>query len=486
MRSGAEGVFVLDSVEKGAFYVTGSRLVFFLTGYVVYFVLGRFLLSPEQFGVYGIIIAIFTTVNTLIVNAVQQTVSKFVSERRGLVEPIKRTTLRMQLAISALFFLAFLLLAPAIAFLLNDMTLVPLIRLSGLIFFSHPVFAIFGGCLSGLRKFRRFALLEISYSVLKMVFIIGLVYAGFSVMGAVAGFIIASFIAVAIGIGLVGFGKPSGKFDSREIIAFAIPLFGFAIVQSLLLNIDLFAVKALTVGDADLMSGYYVAAQTIARLSQFFVFAITILIFPLVSSTTFRKQAEKTRFYIANSLRYSLLLLVPITVILAANAGPVISLVYSGKYLPGAQAMAILSFSSLFYAVFLILTASISSSGRPKVSTIAGFLSMACLFALSITLVPLYSIEGAAYASAISFFIAMALAATYTFLKFRGLMPAGSFAKIAIAGALMWLLSGAMGEWNGLFMVAKAALLAGAFLAVLVAVKEFGRKDIKVFLNMVR
>ena len=138
------------------------------------------------------------------------------------------------------------------------------------------------------------------------------------------------------------------------------------------------------------------------------------------------------------------------------------------------------------YAIFLVLTASISSSGRPKVSTIAGFLSMACLLILSIALVPLYSIEGAAIASAISFFIAMALSAAYVLFKFKSLMPAKSLVKIVFAGIVIFVLSEAMGSWTGLLVMAKAVLLGLAYLAILAVSKEFGKKELGVFLSMIR
>ena len=102
----------MDSVEKGTFFVAISRFVFFFTGYIIYFVLGRFLLSPEEFGIYGIIISLFSVVTTILVTAIQQAVAKFVSEKEGMAEAVKRTALKLQFAISISFLLLFLPLLP--------------------------------------------------------------------------------------------------------------------------------------------------------------------------------------------------------------------------------------------------------------------------------------------------------------------------------------------------------------------------------------
>ena len=262
------------------------------------------------------------------------------------------------------------------------------------------------------------------------------------------------------------------------------PLLAFAIIQSILLNLDLFAVKSWSYANADLLSGYYVAAQTIAKLPQFLIFAIVFVMFPLISSTTFKKQDKKAKFYLSNAIRYTVLFIIPVTIVISANSGSIISLFYSATYLPGAAVLSILAVSSAFYALFLILTTAISSSGEPRISLYCGGIALLSVFAFLVILVPTYSIEGAALASAIAFFIGMILAASYVLYKFGALIPAKSFAKITVAGIIMWLVSLAMGEWTGLIMVAKAFILCLAYFAVLLLLRELDRRDFHVLLKM--
>ncbi len=475
----------MNSVEKGTTYIIASRFVFFLTGYIIYFILARFLLTPEQFGVYGLIIALFTTVNMVLVTTLNQAVSKFVSEKEHLAEVIKRKALKLQIGFSLIIFAAYFALAPFIAFALNDMTLVPLIQFSGLLFISHPLFSIFGGCLTGLRQFKGFAWLEISYSVMKMLLVIGFVLLGFEIFGAIGGFVAASFLAVAIGFLLTKSKKSAGSFDSKKLISFAWPLLFLAIIQSLLLYIDLFAVKSWSYVNADLLSGYYVAAQTIARLPQFLIFAIVFVMFPLISSTTFKKQDKKAKFYLSNAIRYTVLFIAPVTVIIAANSGPIISLLYSAIYLPGASALSILAFSSAFYALFLILTTAISSRGESRVSMYCGGIALLSLFVSLAILVPSYSIEGAAIASLIASFIGMILAAGYVLYKFGVLIPAKSFAKILAASTITFFISFVMPA-TGFLLIAKLLFLLLIYCLALVALRELDKRDFAVFLKMLR
>jgi stage V sporulation protein B len=478
-----KGVFAMGNLEKGTFWLVISNTVFFITGYAIYFVLGRFLLTPEQFGTYGLVIALFSTVNMIMVNAIQQAVTKFVSERTELAEAIKRKTIKLQFGVSTLLFIAYFLAAPFFASVFNDLSLTGLIQFSGIIFFSHPIYSIFSGCLNGLQKFRRLAGLQISYSLAKMLLIIGLVFFGFSVFGAVVGFIAASFFTVVLGTFLVGFRKPKGIFDSKNLAAFAMPLLAFAVIQNLLFNVDLFAVKALASGAG--LAGYYVAAQSIARLPLIVVIAITFVLFPLVSGTTFRKQSDKTRFYISNAMRYSLLFLVPVTGLIAANSQEIVSLVYSSKYLPADQALFILSFGTMFYALFLILTTAISSSGNPKMSTAFGLAALISLFGLSFWLVPTHSIQGAALASSGAAFLAFLLSAAYVLLKFRVFLPPKSLARILIAGLLAFAFSTKLGL-TGLFLLGELFLMVLLYAATLVVLGELNKRDWSLFYNMVR
>jgi len=473
----------MGSLEKGTFWLVVSNLVFFVTGYAIYFVLGRFLLTPEQFGTYGLVIALFSTINMIMVTAIQQAVAKFVSEREKLAEVIKRKTIKLQLGISLALFVAYFLAAPFLAGIFNDLSLTGLIQFSGLIFFSHPIYSVFSGCLNGLQQFKKLAGLQISYGIAKMLLIIGLVFFGFSVFGAVLGFIVASFFAVVLGTFLVGFRKPVGKFDSKQLAAFAAPLFAFAIIQNLLFNVDLFAVKALASG-AELV-GYYVAAQSIARLPHIVVVAITFVLFPLVSSTTFKKQSDKTRFYIRNAMRYSLLFLVPVTALIAANSSELVSLIYSSKYLPAGQALFILSFGTMFYALFLVLTTAISSSGKPKVSTALGLVALIALFGLSIVLVPIYSIAGAALASLGATFLGFILSAAYVLIKFKAFIGPKSLARIAIAGLLAYAFSINIGV-SGLLLLGELCLMLLLYAATLTVLRELTKRDLDLFLKMVR
>lgn len=474
----------MDSAEKGTFYIVVSRIAFFSAGYLIYFALGRFL-PPEQFGIYGIVLGLFSTVNLILVTAIQQAVAKFVSSQSELAGEIKRKSLKLQTAFDLCLFVAYFLAAPFIAMLLNDASLTPLIQFSGIIFLSHPIYSVFGGYLSGLGKFKRFALLEIAYSCAKALLVIGLAVAGFAVWGAVAGFLIASLFAMVLGGFVSASKKQVGRFDSGKIVAFALPLLGFAAIQGFLTNIDLFAVKALSPANPDLLSGYYFAAQTISRIPQLFVFAVNVVLFPLVAASISKKDNEKTSLYINSSIRYLLLLLVPLTALIAANAKEIISLVYPEKYAPAAASLAILSLGALFYSLFLITTSVISGSGKPKASLAIGFASLAALFALLFLLIPTYSIEGAAIAATVSYAFGFLLSGSYVLLKFKALVQANAAAKIAIAGAITFVAS-LFVQATGLLVIAELLLMLLLFAGLLFAMKGIGKRDFAVFLRIVR
>ena len=64
----------MSSIEKGTLYVVISRLYFFLIGYIIYIALARFLLTPEQFGNYAIVIALVSIIVAVLASGIEQSI----------------------------------------------------------------------------------------------------------------------------------------------------------------------------------------------------------------------------------------------------------------------------------------------------------------------------------------------------------------------------------------------------------------------------
>ena len=103
-------------------YLITSQFLFVITGYLIYVGLAR-MLSEESFGVYGVVIGVFTVINMVINLGIQQTVSKFVSEDTEHSYLIMKRLFKMIFIFSLVIMVLLFLTAPIIAYLFYKFTL---------------------------------------------------------------------------------------------------------------------------------------------------------------------------------------------------------------------------------------------------------------------------------------------------------------------------------------------------------------------------
>jgi O-antigen/teichoic acid export membrane protein len=469
-------------IGKGAIYLLIANFVFYLSGYIIHFGLGR-ILEPELYGVYGIVVVLITVIGTALALGIQQAVTKFVSEDERLAERIKRSALKVQAVFSLLIFAVCFLFAEQIANFFHDSSLTPYIRIIAFVpLFTIPS-SVFIGYLNGLREFGKQAKIISLRGITKVIIIFTLVFLGFSLTGAIAGFTFSSLIILIICIYYAGFKKPEGSFQSNRIIKFAIPLTVFSLITNLLVFIDLFAVKILSpVAIASIQTGYYTAASNIARIPYYLLNALYFVLFPLISKSTFNQDTEQTERYINKSLRYILMFLVPVVFLVSSTSKELISLLYSSKYLAGGPALSILVFGLGFFTLFMILTAIISGSGKPKVAMLVSIFIVMIDIALNIALIPRYQLVGAAFATVSAMLIGLVIAAGYVLVTFKTQVYIKSSSKIIFSGLIVYFISVAY-PIAGFLLVFKYLALILIYFSLLVCLKEFNKQDFQFLWN---
>ncbi|MBN2067040.1 MAG: oligosaccharide flippase family protein [Candidatus Diapherotrites archaeon] len=475
-----------EKIERGTFFLVSANGFSMVANYLIYIILGKFLLGAEQLGVYAVVISLVSVIEMVLVKAVQQSVSKFVSERPGSVQDVKLVALKLLVPLNIAMFAVYFAGSNLIASAFADLSLAPYIQVASFLFLLHPVFSVFMGCLNGLRRFVTQAKLRAFYALLKLALVSGLAYSLSGLYGAIGGFVLASFFGMAVGFFLTrGKGAEPSQLSYKRFFAFLVPIIAMSILTDLLVSIDLFAVKALTGQGSSTLAGYYIAASTIARVFPLVISAIAFIVFPLVSATTFRKDIEKTRFYIRNTLRYTLLAVLPFALLFASTPKELVTIVYSLDYLPAASPLASLSIAFAAYTFFIILTTIIAASDRPKTASLIAFVALAVSAVLNFVLVPVLLIEGAALSTLVASFAGLILSAGFVLLRFKALVPLKSFSKILAASLLVYAIS--LG-WplEGLLLIGKYLILLAVYAAALLLMKELSKKDLNIALNVVR
>ncbi len=478
---------------KSVKYLGIANLMFYFFGYLTYLILGR-VLGPAKLGIYGVIISLVTVVNVVVARGYCRAVTKFISEKAEKAEIIKRNILFFQSIMSIVVFLIFFFCAKWISLLFNDITLTPYLKVASFAFISFPLYSIFVAYISGLKKFKQQAILHGIYSILKFVLIIGLVLIGYSILGGIIGFVLSSTIMFFLCLFIYVIRKKE-KFISyfkelklsylwgyfKKTWRFAFPITILGLFTLLLPETSLYLIKSLSESSiSNTLAGYYTAISTIAKTPLYFIFPLSIVLFPLISESTAFKNIEKVRTYIKSGLRYSLMILVPLTLLISATSKEIIRLLYSETFIRNinvAPTLSILIIGLGFFALFNLFIAIISGSGKPKISMFIGGIILILNIILNFIFIPQKGLIGAALATSISIFIGFIIISIYIIKKFNVFTYKKSIIKIMLSGFIIYFIAKNYFLVGGFLLIIKYLICVVVYIFILVILRELKKKD---------
>lgn len=425
---------------RGTLYLMVAAGVFLVSGYVTHFWLGRYL-GPEKYGLFGIVLALMTIADLLLISGWPQGASKYIAEDNARLGSIVRAGNRLQVVISLIVFALVFGLAGFIADWLGDPALTPYIRISAFVIPFYALRAIYSdGYLNGLKQFGKQAKVRICSSIVRVAAVFALVLLGLGVKGAILGYLVAALLGFVLALRYLGWVQRSPtSFQYSKLLKFGLPATMFAAILLLIMNVDLFVVKAIAPGAAS--AGYYTSAATIARLPYFLFAALGLTLLPSISRATSTANIELAASYIRESMRYMLMLLIPVVLLISATSADLLTLVYSSRYVEAAEPLSILAFGIGFLSIFFVLANVIMGSGRPGVVLGMALLLVGLDIGLNILLVPKYGLEGAAWATTTTGFLGMCAASLYVLWKFKALVSAISLARICLASGVIYAIA---------------------------------------------
>jgi O-antigen/teichoic acid export membrane protein len=479
---------IAKTAGRGSIYITAAKLWFIISGYGIIFALPRFI-SREDYGLYKVVVGAVSIINAVIITSTQQTVSKYISQDEEKADSVKSKALKLQTLVGGAAALGFFLLAPVIAKYLNDERLTNYLRLASLITLSYSFYAVFIGYFNGQKKFLRQAIVDMAYSTFKVTFIVLFAWLGFGVMGGIGGFALAAASVLALSVIVAGSGKRFGEVRIADLFTFQSYVLLFTLLLNLLQKVDLMMVKALSSSDATIASinaAEYSAAIDIANITYQIIISITFVVFPLVSQSTFADDNEKTRSYISNTLRYSLMIMAIVATLFSANAQALLSLVFPTGYQGGSGALRVVAYGMLFFGMLYVLTTIISASGQPKVSLMIGAMTLAASALLNSLLIPAYGLTGAGMATTAAMLLGGVMASAYLLVKFKVLMPVISAVRIIGCAGLVYAASLGFSTSSKILIVIKLAALGLLYVAALVLSRELGRDDVSALKRVIK
>jgi len=470
----------MANLGKSVSYLFMAEFMLLITGYAVHFFLGRHL-GPAEYGIYGVILTLMTTITLILATGIPTAVSKLISEDIRYAEYIKRKALRLQVLSSIIIAVIYFLSAGFFAYLLRDSSLIGYIRLSALVFPTYSLFAIYLYYFNGLQKFGKQAILITVYSILKLLLVIILVLM-MEIYGAILGFVISPLIAFIFAM----FIKKGGQYEERrevriygKMIKFALPIIVLSVFLNVLLNIDLWFVKAIL---TDVETGFYTASSMLTKMVYMAMVSVTGVLFPAISASIASKSLERTRSLIGHSLRYLTLGLLPVIAYFSIRSDRITSMVYGQEYISAWQSLSILIFGITFLILFFTFATIMNASGKPKKSMYMIIVGLIISIALNYTLIPRYGLIGAASATTIAGAVILLISGISVKrqfgLRLRGRFFFNTLSALALS-CLVILLFSFMSS-SKFIIIPESMLFFSVYFALLIFVfKELTKVDIK-------
>lgn len=327
------------------------------TRFIIVVILAR-LISPEEFGLIGMIMVIFAIAQVM----VEAGLGSAYIQKKDANNLDANTVFYTNLSISILIYTFVWFGAPAVAGFYNIPELLNLTRVMGSIFVINSFGVIHQAKLRRAVNFKAKALVNVIANVSSgFLAIVAAIY-GMGVWSIVLQFISLNMINV-VGLWLVVRWKPSLLFSYqslREMFSFGIWMLATNILATLTNSLYILTIgKLFPVAQV----GYYTKAKQFQQMgSEQISQAISGVAFPVLSKI--RDNEEKIRRGLNRFLTLSLVIVAPIMVSLLVGADPIVRILLTEKWLPIVPYLRILSFVGILYPIHLVNLQLLFSLGR--------------------------------------------------------------------------------------------------------------------------
>jgi stage V sporulation protein B len=511
---------------RGVLLIAIAKFYFMIAGFLIEVRLPA-ILARTVFGAYKVVTATVSPFNNVLVTGTIQAVSRFTAQRPDHALAVERAGLKMHLFVGLPISLAFIGLSPLTARLMHDPGKSGPLMLAGLIMLGYSFYAVFVGTANGRREFHKQAGLDITMATLRAVGILGLASAGFGVYGALSGWVGATAVILLLSTVVVGLpgARRVGEVDQplRPLIGFFVSIAVYLILMNLIMVVDTILLKRLstewfvpnrgaalaTLGDlaptwlrqsfaavepatmADAQVGYYGAVQNLARLPYQAIIAVTFVIFPMVSRSTFDGDRDSTARYVGTTMRYSLLFCTAIAVVFAANPLELLDLPYDRDYaVVGAPALQALALGTVAFSVFAIAGTILNGAGLTREAIATAAVTLVAAVVANWMAIPRFApgqslLLACSVATSGAMLLGAALGGFILHRRLGAFIPGLSLLRIGLAAAVALGVGRLVPFRSPILTLVEAVLVALAFLATLVITRELGRAELDVVLRVV-
>lgn len=405
-----------STIARQVFETFSTRVSMLLVGLVMSVIISR-VLGPSGRGEFAFAAALVGLVSQLGNLGLHSSNTYYASKERRLVPALVANSLWASAIVGlvvAVVLLGLRLLAPGL-FPMSDLML-------AMVAVSVPLsiaFLLLQQLYLALGRVRIFNGVEVAQRLLAAAATVALILAGFA---APAPLFAIGIVAMAAVFAWMYRRFPADRLRRPDVSVFRSTLgFGFrayvtALAGYLVLRIDVLLVGSIAGEEA---TGLYSVVVAMADLVLLLPTVIGTLLFPRLSAVTNpheRWHKARRAAWIATGAMFG------IAVVSGLVAGPVIRLLYGADFEAAAPAFVVLLPGLVAMGINVILMNYLASTGMPLITVISPIVAGVINIVLNLVLVPRYGIEGASWASTVSYTSMLVFSLAYFASKKHRLM----------------------------------------------------------------
>ena len=440
-----------SKIARGSFIVLIGFFIFRIGGFLYRFITAA-LLGPVGYGILGLTLPLQGILITIAAGGLPPAIAKYVAEysakgQDDMVKQVISTSTKLMIGLGLFFsVLIFFLAEPlAVGFFHKPEAIFPFQMIALITPFSVIVGA-FRGTFQGFYQMTNILITRVFEQIFMISMAVILILAGFYVAGAVIGTAIGFMAASVVGYYLFRKGAwkdlshihTSNNWENEIKIIKMVLIFSLPVVITGLAEIALYDIGTFVIGRymASQYVGYYNIASPIARLPLIISTSVAMSVLPATAEAIGLEDHVLLQTYVNQSFRYVTLLVLPLSLGTILFAYPIIHLLFPA-YLAGTGALQILAAGMMFFTIYTISSSISQGLGKPYLPMVILVIGTIVELGLSIYLVPIYGINGAAIATSIAAFFIMVTLARETLRLAKVKLPLGDFIRIIGAAFVM-------------------------------------------------
>lgn len=479
-------------LASNTIYLLLDHFFLLILSFIFWWILGKSL-EPYEYGIVSTSINTVILLSAIVLIGFPETNIKLIPEyqakkQKGKINSLIKFSFKT-LTISNIVCVLFLFISSSfLASLLEfDMSIIWVIILT-LIIYSYSQLSL--SLLSGFQKMKNIAIIRPFTNLAKVLSTVVLIYLGFSYFGPLIGFILQCFL-IALIIFPINHLRGASKYIDRKniMITYAIQAF---FISFLWKSFNQTPYMILTALQGSATTGIFSVAMIITTQISLIPTISSGALFPIISQLSATKNAKKNQRYLTKLVfRYSIFIMLPITIFLIMFPKPII-LLYSGPdYLEAFNLFPILALSSMIFGCGIILLNNLFAIGKPKIKrnilavTSFLFLSLSVPFTI---LFSLFDIPGLGISLAYSLSIIILSFLSFYYIKkyLRFNIPLTDIKKLFIGGIISFIFLFFMSFFieNPFLVIILFAVSCLIYLTVLIPLRFYNRDDIT-FINFI-